>query len=129
MPQLTDRTLTLLLQQKRLLLDAGITMKIALNLSAVVLRDSTLRGRIEEGLYAARVPAALTSSVDATIVAAVISLGHELGMVVTAEGVEQAEQAVRLAVLGCDRLQGFHFACARPADEIVDLLSRSDAPG
>jgi diguanylate cyclase (GGDEF)-like protein len=45
-----------------------------------------------------------------TVVAAIISLAHNLGMAVVAEGVETAAQAERLRRLGCDRAQGFLFA-------------------
>lgn len=47
---------------------------------------------------------------DAAIVAAVIGLGRNLGMQVTAEGVETAGQAERLRVMGCDYAQGYHYA-------------------
>jgi len=47
---------------------------------------------------------------DAAIVAAVIGLGRNLGMQVTAEGVETAGQADRLRTLGCNYAQGYHYA-------------------
>ncbi len=47
------------------------------------------------------------------MVSAIISLAHAHGMVVTAEGVETAEQAGLLREMGCDRGQGWHFG--RPA--------------
>ncbi len=47
---------------------------------------------------------------DDAIVAATIDMAHALGMIVAAEGVETAEQLVRLRDLGCDRAQGFHLA-------------------
>ena len=49
-----------------------------------------------------------------TIVGAVVSLGHALGLVVTAEGVETQAQADRLLGLGCDAGQGWYFG--RPGD-------------
>jgi len=41
-------------------------------------------------------------------------LGHNLGMQVVAEGVEDKKTALRLKQLGCDILQGFYFS--RPLD-------------
>ena len=47
---------------------------------------------------------------NAAIVAAVIGLGQNLGMKVTAEGVETVEQAQHLAAMGCDDAQGYLYA-------------------
>jgi diguanylate cyclase (GGDEF)-like protein/PAS domain S-box-containing protein len=52
---------------------------------------------------------------DRALAAAVVELGHALGMVVLAEGVETATQADMLASIGCDRAQGYLFA--RPSAE------------
>ncbi len=46
---------------------------------------------------------------DAMIVRSVIELAHNLGLEVTAEGVETAEQLAQLANLHCDTVQGYHF--------------------
>jgi EAL domain-containing protein (putative c-di-GMP-specific phosphodiesterase class I) len=48
------------------------------------------------------------------IVRAVTAMGHELGLAVTAEGIETEEQRRALVELGCDRGQGYLFA--RPMD-------------
>ena len=48
----------------------------------------------------------LTDPVDERIVGTLVSLGHALGLTVTAEGVETAAQAARLRRLGCDEGQG-----------------------
>jgi diguanylate cyclase (GGDEF)-like protein len=50
----------------------------------------------------------LTSERDRIIVAATIELGHNLGIEVIAEGVENAETSALLAELGCDQVQGYH---------------------
>jgi EAL domain-containing protein (putative c-di-GMP-specific phosphodiesterase class I) len=57
---------------------------------------------------------------DEAIVSATIRMAHELGLAVTAEGVETAEQLERLRALGCDDVQGFLFAPALPPDQALD---------
>jgi EAL domain-containing protein (putative c-di-GMP-specific phosphodiesterase class I) len=47
------------------------------------------------------------------IVRAIVGLGHALGIMIVAEGVEDASQAFALRALGCEFGQGFHFG--RPA--------------
>ncbi|MDX7951053.1 EAL domain-containing protein, partial [Lichenihabitans sp. Uapishka_5] len=48
-----------------------------------------------------------------TLTRTIVNLGHNLGLQVTAEGVETAEQLAILQALGCDQIQG--FLVARPA--------------
>ena len=50
-----------------------------------------------------------TDASDQSLVASTIRLGHELGMALIAEGVEDAQVAEDLRVLGCDHAQGFHY--------------------
>ncbi len=69
----------------------------------------------------------LSDPVDERIVGTLVSLGHALGLTVTAEGVETAAQAQRLRALGCDEGQGWHFAAALPAPELAEVL-RADRP-
>ena len=57
------------------------------------------------------------------IVEAVITMGHALGMRITAEGVERAEQATELRALGCDGPQGFHFARPLAPHALEQLLA------
>jgi diguanylate cyclase (GGDEF)-like protein/PAS domain S-box-containing protein len=59
---------------------------------------------------------------DEAIVRAVINLGQSLGMKVVAEGIECAEQADRLRLMGCDLGQGYLFSKAVPAEEVPNLL-------
>ncbi len=54
------------------------------------------------------------STRDAAIVTAVITLAHQLGLIVTAEGVETPEQLRILCELGCDNLQGYHLGRPGP---------------
>jgi diguanylate cyclase (GGDEF)-like protein len=46
----------------------------------------------------------------AAIVQGLISLGHALGLLVVAEGIETPAQAVELTAMGCELGQGYHFA-------------------
>jgi diguanylate cyclase len=52
----------------------------------------------------------VAESDDATIVRSTIDLGHNLGLQVVAEGIEDAATASALRMAGCDRGQGYHFA-------------------
>lgn len=61
---------------------------------------------------------------DAVIVASTISLAHNLGLQVVAEGVESKEQLVHLKTAGCDQVQGFYFQRPVAAPEIGVLLER-----
>ena len=63
---------------------------------------------------------------DKRIVNAVIQLSKGFGMQVTAEGVEDEQTAFALAELGCDCLQGFHFARALPQDEFLAWLAERE---
>ena len=58
----------------------------------------------------------------AAIVASVVSLGHALGLLVVAEGVETAAQLTTLRDLGCDLAQGFYLARPAPAGDIASLV-------
>jgi diguanylate cyclase (GGDEF)-like protein len=56
------------------------------------------------------------------IVRTIVSLGHNLGMLVVAEGVETGEQLRDLRELGCDYAQGFLFSPAVEASAAEALL-------
>ena len=61
------------------------------------------------------------------IVESVVKLGHAMGLMVTAEGVETAGQMSALADAGCNQLQGYLFSQAVPADQL-EALMRLPAP-
>ncbi|MEN3151235.1 bifunctional diguanylate cyclase/phosphodiesterase [Neorhizobium sp. IRAMC:178] len=63
-----------------------------------------------------------------TIVRSIIALAHGLGMSVTAEGVETAEQAAWLNKNACDRLQGYFLSKPMPAERIGAFLGRFTPP-
>lgn len=56
------------------------------------------------------------------IVSSVVQLGHALGLVVIAEGVESAAQLDELHRFGCDLAQGFHLGRPQTADQLIQLL-------
>lgn len=55
----------------------------------------------------------------------IVSLGHGLGMRVTAEGIETPAQAKLLGELGCDQFQGFHFGKPMHRDDVAITLLRA----
>ena len=63
----------------------------------------------------------------AAIVHAVVSLGRGLGMQVTAEGVETADQQLFLRAAGVHNMQGYRFGKAVSADEISARLRAPDS--
>lgn len=65
---------------------------------------------------------------DAAIVSAVVALGHAMGLSVLAEGVETPGQAEMVRRLGCDEMQGFHFAVPMDADDFEALFRKSRPP-
>jgi diguanylate cyclase (GGDEF)-like protein/PAS domain S-box-containing protein len=56
------------------------------------------------------------------IVEAVTALAHALGMEVTAEGIETAEQLASAWVVHCDRGQGYYFSEPVPGEAMHQLL-------
>ena len=55
---------------------------------------------------------------DTTIVRSTSELGHNLGLSVVAEGVEDERTLDLLGVIGCDGAQGYHIARPMPADAL-----------
>jgi diguanylate cyclase (GGDEF)-like protein/PAS domain S-box-containing protein len=62
---------------------------------------------------------------NAAIVRAIIDLGHDLGLEVAAEGVEDEPTWRALKDLGCDAAQGYYFARPIPVKEFQDWLKTS----
>ena len=69
-----------------------------------------------------------TDRQDAVLVHSIIDLGRNLGLRVTAEGVETENVKDVLARLGCDFAQGFHTGRPVVADECSRYLSAA-TPG
>ncbi len=69
-----------------------------------------------------KIDRAFIHGMDATpeglaLVSMIVTLAHSMRHKVVAEGVETAEQVRLLASLGCDEMQGFHFARPVAAEE------------
>ncbi len=58
------------------------------------------------------------------LVASIVSMAHELGLEVVAEGVEEKHQADHLIALGCEYLQGYYFSRPIPHNEVADMLQK-----
>ncbi|MCX4748819.1 EAL domain-containing protein [Kitasatospora sp. NBC_01287] len=71
------------------------------------------------------------SEADEQIVGAMVRLAHDLGLTVTAEGIENAAQAERLRLTGCDTAQGWYFARPGAATLVAAILreGRIRTPG
>ena len=63
------------------------------------------------------------------IVAAIIAMAGELGLQVTAEGIETEAQYRFLAGAGCHNGQGYGYARPQPAEDFLALLQAPTAPG
>ncbi|RKE05484.1 EAL domain-containing protein (putative c-di-GMP-specific phosphodiesterase class I) [Catellatospora citrea] len=66
---------------------------------------------------------------DHTVVKVLTELGHGLGLHVTAEGVETAEQLRALAVMGVGYAQGYHLAVPQPLDALCATLDTGGTCG
>jgi EAL domain-containing protein (putative c-di-GMP-specific phosphodiesterase class I) len=74
----------------------------------------------------------VSSQRDAAIVAAVVAMGHSLGLTVVAEGVETREQLDALRTLSwhqslpttCDRVQGYLLSKPMPAEQASEWLAQ-----
>ncbi|MFK8024980.1 MAG: putative bifunctional diguanylate cyclase/phosphodiesterase, partial [Ilumatobacter sp.] len=71
---------------------------------------------------------ALDSSASEAIVVSVCELAHRLGLTAVAEGVEDEALAHRMASIGFDLLQGYHYARPVPEAELLDRLAAERTP-
>ncbi len=62
---------------------------------------------------------------NAAIIRSTIELGHNLGLRVVAEGVEQRASADLLAEMGCDMLQGYYIGRPASASDLPALLPQT----
>jgi EAL domain-containing protein (putative c-di-GMP-specific phosphodiesterase class I) len=69
-----------------------------------------------------------TEAQEATILEAVVGLGHALGLEVTAEGVESAEHLALVRALGFDAAQGYHFALPLTPEEAAAYVAGQAGP-
>ena len=67
----------------------------------------------------------LNDASDLIIVRSTIRLGHDLGLNVIAEGVEDEPDARAPAELGCDLAQGYHVSKPMPADAFNSWLTET----
>ena len=68
-----------------------------------------------------------TSEQSAAIAELIITIARRLGLSVTAEGVETAEQLELLDALGCDEIQGYYLGEPGPATAIEHAVIRPPA--
>ena len=68
-----------------------------------------------------------SSATDESIVRAIVSLAHSVGLQVVAEGVETAEQLERIRALGCDQWQGYYCCQPQTAAELGARLTEDAA--
>jgi diguanylate cyclase (GGDEF)-like protein len=70
----------------------------------------------------------LNDESDLIIVRSTINLGHDLGLKVIAEGVEDGDTLQRLALLGCDLAQGYHLSRPLPPSDFERWLQDKSPP-
>lgn len=66
------------------------------------------------------------NSPDRVIIRSIIAMAHELGIKVTAEGVEEQEQLDMLEKLDCDNMQGFLFSKPLSHETFIEFLKRQE---
>ena len=66
---------------------------------------------------------------NAAIVRSTIELGHNLGLTVVAEGVEDDTALARLAAMGCEHAQGFGIGKPMPQEQFLSWLAQRRSGG
>lgn len=66
----------------------------------------------------------MKNPVSMELVRSIITLGKNLGMKITAEGVESKEEGLLLRDMGCENAQGYHFARPLPEKDATELLMK-----
>jgi EAL domain-containing protein (putative c-di-GMP-specific phosphodiesterase class I) len=61
------------------------------------------------------------------IVRSTIELGHNMGMHVVAEGVENMQIVAQLKTLGCDMVQGYVYSKPLPPAAFIDWIQQFNA--
>jgi EAL domain-containing protein (putative c-di-GMP-specific phosphodiesterase class I) len=62
------------------------------------------------------------------ISATIVGMGHTLGLMVVAEGVETEAQLNFLRECGCDRYQGFYLSEGLAAPQMQDFFDKNGVP-
>lgn len=63
------------------------------------------------------------------ILSSIVDLGHQIGLTVTMEGVETADQQSMLADMGCNLLQGFYFYRPLTASDLQEVFASKKMGG
>jgi diguanylate cyclase (GGDEF)-like protein len=61
---------------------------------------------------------------DLAMVKSIVTMGHNLGLKIVAEGVETIEQLNVLRDMGCDEVQGFMYSLPVPTDQFCELIDQ-----
>lgn len=62
------------------------------------------------------------------IIQTIATLAHQLGLTLTAEGVETEQQLCYMRAIGCHEIQGYLFSPPVPADAMTSLLQKGCLP-
>lgn len=88
------------------------------------LRDLPLHGLKLDAVFAEPSAGPDTGN-DEAFLHTLATLGHTLGLTVTAEGIESADHARRMRAIGCDLGQGWHLGRPVPSEALPWLLRAS----